>query len=106
MDENYKRRVARVEIPMECPAHLITMIFAKLPDDAYIVRVQSEFDSLEHNIYFRSSRFKAVPRGESVPIIKPTYESHIGDDDRRVYDSVEIEWPIEVDFPALRSQAT
>ena len=96
--EKDQHRIAGLEIFHRFSARDLAGIFASLPKDARLVRANTVDYNNAHILYFHSARFKAIPRYGETGIIRATFSKQ--ENGEVTVDDVE--WPVEVEFPALK----
>ena len=100
---NEPRRIAYFDVSHIYARHL-SQILDKLPRDAKLVRAMDQEYRAGQRFHFESQFFKEVPFGNEMEHIEVTLhreELQNGDID---YVVKEVDWPIGVEFPALKKK--
>jgi len=97
--DDFEHRIALLNVSRGWTAAMLVMVLEGLPKDASLVRVQDSDYRNSHLLYFESCKFKVVPEGHTMVEIRPVFYK---DGENQTISLVSIDWPIDVDFPALK----
>lgn len=104
--DDFEHRIACLNVNRGMSSAMLVMVLEGLPKDARLVRVQDVDYRNSHLLYFQSCKFKPMLEGNCIENIVPVFHSELSPDgESRTMSLESVEWPIEVEFPALKRES-